>query len=440
MLKPARKLAVPVAKIVFFSPKSVGKYMSGPAIRVWELAKVLSQKHAVSIISPKRSDLASEKVQIIQLSFIQQLSAILKSDILVVPVFFIQLHWLLLAFLLRKNIVIDAYCPFYIENQEKFSRSIKKSSFRAKIDSVRLKIILRLGDLYLCASERQKKLWEEWLASLHRVASALIRVLPTGLRTEQPILSRGIKGVIPGIARDDFVVLWSSGIWPWFDALSAIRAINQINDPRIKLVFYGIDPVEENFQNEFESPVKKAVDLAKELGLYEKKVFFIKERVPYDKLGEYLLGADIALNLHHKNLETYYAFRTRVLDYIWARLPVITTCGDVLSEEIQNNAMGIVVDYENDEQIAKAVLRLKEDRVFYQECKQNMQMWSRNREWKHVAKPLEEYCAGPFRVQDKPMLLGFFMFFKIIGLYFLVACFILRYSWFSKLFVQKEAA
>lgn len=417
-----------MAQVLFISPKSVGRYMSGPAIRVWELAKVLSQKHTVSIVSPYRGDLDPGNVHLLQASFFNQLDAILKCDILVVPIFLIQLHWLLLAFFLGKKIIIDAYCPFYLENVEKFSHSIKKSSFRAKIDSERLKIVLCLGDFYLCASERQKKLWEEWFSSIKREENSLMEVLPTGLRTEQPILSRGIKGIVPGIARDDFVVLWSSGIWPWFDALSAIRAINQINDPIIKLVFYGIDPVEENFQNEFESPVKKAVNLAKELGLYEKKVFFVKERVPYDKLGDYLLGADMALNLHHKNLETYYAFRTRILDYIWARLPVITTCGDVLSEEIQKNGLGIVVDYENDEQIAKAILRLAKDHAFYQQCKQNMQMWSRNREWKQVAKPLEEYCASPFRAQDKPMFLGFFMFFKIIELYFMVACFILRYN------------
>lgn len=415
-------------KLLFISPKSIGKYMSGPAIRVWELAKVLSRKHFVSIISPSTSDLDPQNIQIIRASFMNQLRAIFKSDILIVPVFFIQLHWVLLAFLLKKKIVVDAYCPFYLESIEKFSYSVKKSSLRAKIDSARLKIILRLGDFYLCASERQKKLWEEWFSSIKREENSLIGILPTGLRTEQPILSQGIKGIVPGIDRDDFVVLWSSGIWPWFDALSAIKAINRIKNTKIKLLFYGIDPVEENFQNEFESPVKKAVNLAKELGLYEKRVFFVKERVPYDKLGDYLLGADMALNLHHKNLETYYAFRTRVLDYIWARLPVISTCGDVLSDGIQKNGLGIVVDYENDEQIARAILRLAEDTVFYQQCKQNMQMWARNREWKHVAQPLEDYCAQPWKAQDRSTLMVFPIIFRIIRLYFMIACFILRYN------------
>jgi hypothetical protein len=38
-----------------------------------------------------------------------------------------------------------------------------------------------------------------------------------------------------------------------------------------------------------------------------------------------LREADIGVSLHREDVETRYSFRTRVLDYLWAGLPIITT-------------------------------------------------------------------------------------------------------------------
>ena len=39
----------------------------------------------------------------------------------------------------------------------------------------------------------------------------------------------------------------------------------------------------------------------------------------------YLTEADAGVSTHHEHIETTYSFRTRILDYLWASLPIVAT-------------------------------------------------------------------------------------------------------------------
>ncbi|HET9752440.1 MAG TPA: hypothetical protein VFP52_05745, partial [Myxococcales bacterium] len=54
---------------------------------------------------------------------------------------------------------------------------------------------------------------------------------------------------------------------------------------------------------------------------------------PYDERGAWLLDADLAVSAHKPSLEAELSFRTRLLDCLWAALPVACTAGDVLASE-----------------------------------------------------------------------------------------------------------
>src|SRR5205823_6084689 len=58
---------------------------------------------------------------------------------------------------------------------------------------------------------------------------------------------------------------------------------------------------------------------------------------------------------HFDELETRYAFRTRLLDCIWAGLPVVTTTGDALAEVVRERGLGRVVGYEDVDGYARAL-------------------------------------------------------------------------------------
>ena len=70
-----------------------------------------------------------------------------------------------------------------------------------------------------------------------------------------------------------------------------------------------------------------AVARAEELGLRDRVVFFNEGWVPYEQRGAYLLEADLGVSAHFDDLESRFAFRTRLLDCFWAGLPVVTTVG-----------------------------------------------------------------------------------------------------------------
>ena len=68
--------------------------------------------------------------------------------------------------------------------------------------------------------------------------------------------------------------------------------------------------------------------LADELGLTGTHVIFNEEWVAYDERQNFLLDADIGVSTHLHHVETDYSFRTRILDYLWASLPIVSTTGD----------------------------------------------------------------------------------------------------------------
>jgi glycosyltransferase involved in cell wall biosynthesis len=55
-----------------------------------------------------------------------------------------------------------------------------------------------------------------------------------------------------------------------------------------------------------------------------------------------LTEADCAVSAQHEHLETRFAFRTRILDCLWAGLPVVCTSGDDLSAQVRRDGLGAV--------------------------------------------------------------------------------------------------
>ncbi len=57
----------------------------------------------------------------------------------------------------------------------------------------------------------------------------------------------------------------------------------------------------------------------------------------YEQRADWLLEADCVLSAHADHLETRFAFRTRLLDAIWAGLPIVCTGGDDLAEQVERD-------------------------------------------------------------------------------------------------------
>jgi hypothetical protein len=149
---------------------------------------------------------------------------------------------------------------------------------------------------------------------------------------------------------------------------------------------------------------RDARKLADELDLTGRSVFFGSGWVPYDRRAAMLLEADVGVSLHLDDVETRYSFRTRVLDYLWAGLPVLTTEGDAMADLVAERDLGAVVPYGDAKAVAEAILELAEDGARRSACAARSTKAADLYHWPIAARALLDYCRDPWRAADQIVL------------------------------------
>jgi len=114
----------------------------------------------------------------------------------------------------------------------------------------------------------------------------------------------------------------------------------------------------------------------------------------------YLLDADLGVSTHFEHVETAFSFRTRILDYLWAGLPIVATDGDTFAGLIREHRLGAVVPPENVEALAEAIesVLYGKDRA---ETAERVRGFGRTFTWSRTLRPLVEFCASPRRAADR---------------------------------------
>lgn len=257
-------------------------------------------------------------------------------------------------------------------------------------------------------------MWLGHLAALGRVnpltydddaeLRRLIDVGSFGISHQAPVKTRrAVRGVIPGIGENDRVIVWGGGVYNWFDPLTVIRAIAQIRAeiPNVRLLFMGAKhPNPDVPQMQM---LRDARALADELGLTNVHVFFNEEWVDYADRHNYLLEADVAISAHLAGLETDFSFRTRMLDYLWAGLPIVATEGDYFAQLIAERGLGAVVPAEDVGSMADAFVRLLSDDATRAACAERVAEVAGEFHWENTLAALVEYCRNPWQAADRPL-------------------------------------
>jgi glycosyltransferase involved in cell wall biosynthesis len=374
--------------------------VAGTSIRALELARVLSKVAPVTVAAV--GEPPSEVSGLPCVGYHPQDPSGLRRSLDAAGVVLTLPQWPPIMRALRRSratVIFDLYVPQPLETIGGFPgarRALRSTMTEFAID--RFVEALRLGDRFICASEKQRDLWlgvmlGERLIGLDRYDDdpslrEIIDVVPFGLPTEpaEPTGAGGLRATFPAIGPDDEVILWNGGLWPWFDAGTAIRAVGQVAErrPGVRLVFMGAAS---------QVPAQRATEaaraLAGELGLLDRVVFFNDGWVPYEQRADWLLEADCALSMHHDHLETRFAFRTRLLDCFWGRLPVVCTAGDELADVIERDDAGVIVAPGDTEGAAAGLTRvLDRGREAYRPALERIAARYR---WDVVAAPLIRY-------------------------------------------------
>jgi glycosyltransferase involved in cell wall biosynthesis len=306
--------------------------------------------------------------------------------------------------------VADAYDPMHLEMLEQ-GREQPRATWELLVRSRTALLNQQLGraDLVLCASERQRTLYLGQLAALGRITPTtylgdphlerLLAIAPFGLDAERPRHeAAALRGVLPGIGDDERIVVWGGGLYSWFDPLTLIRAIAELaaRQPRTRLVFLGtkhpgVEPM---------GIVKESIELADELGVLGREVVFNEGWIPYDERQNFLLEGDAGVSTHHTHIETEFSFRTRILDYLWAGLPMVVTEGDAFADLVAAEGLGIVVPAEDPAALAAALERVLYDDEFAAAARARIEIVRERFIWDRALAPLVAIAANPRRAAD----------------------------------------
>ena len=153
-----------------------------------------------------------------------------------------------------------------------------------------------------------------------------------------------------------------------------------------------------NPQVEDMSMAAKAEDLARELAILDENVFFSPDWINYEQRASFLLEATIGVSAHFDLPETRFSFRTRLLDYFWAHLPIITTTGDELADLVNTNKAGFALNYQDAESWAETIAQLLSNQELHKHCCLGAQVLAQQFTWHHAARPLINYCQNPYHL------------------------------------------
>jgi glycosyltransferase involved in cell wall biosynthesis len=310
-------------------------------------------------------------------------------------------------------LVADLYDPFHLESLEweRFRPlSMRWNALETAVGALNDQLLR--ADYFMCASERQRHFWLGHLGGLGRInpatydadetLSQLVSIVPFGISEHSPTrTAQGIRGRIAGIDSEDYVLLWGGGVYNWFDPLTLIDAVALLaaDYPRLRLVFLGMQHPTEGIP-EMRMAVE-ARNRALEKGLTGRHVFFNEVWVPYSERSNYLLDADVGVSCHLDHVETEFSFRTRILDYLWAGLPVVCTAGDSFGDLVDSESLGGTARPGDATALASALGRILGDPAYAEACRENVARVRSAFLWNEVATPLLDFCRTPSPAADR---------------------------------------
>jgi GT2 family glycosyltransferase/glycosyltransferase involved in cell wall biosynthesis len=400
-------------KVLVVASDVVGSLMAGPGIRAVEICRVLSHEAEVTLASTRPTDLTGDSFEVVYAPPRKLSELASQAEVIVCPGLTLATYSFLASF--RAPVVVDAYDPFSIALLEQGrdkpldERERDDASVRASFE-----LQLKLGDFFLCATDRQWAMLVGNLQLLGRIPPAvydrdptlrsLVALAPFGMSSTPPKPPDApvLRGVIKGIGQNDLVLIWGGGIYNWLDPVSLIRAVGvaAMRHPEIKLVFLaGPHP------NTGIPAMKAAHDAraaAERDGLLGRHVFFVERWIPYDERGAYLLEADVGVSTHRQHAESTLAFRTRFLDYLWAGLPVLCSSGDALGDLAAARSFGIAVPPEDVRGLSDALCSMAGDRGRLRRMSDAARETAEAYTWERTMAPLLEFVRNPLAALDRP--------------------------------------
>jgi glycosyltransferase involved in cell wall biosynthesis len=396
--------------LFIISNDTLDAHMAGPGLRYLEIARALSRDLDVSLACPGETSLQVPGVRLISYKIEEPNPLIRQAQasqiVLLSP---LTLNKFPALIDLSAWLIIDLYDPFLFENLHYYLKEpvgIQEDLNRQSVDV--LNRAISAGDFFLCGSERQRDLWMGFLAANGRISPSalqkdpslrsLIDVVGIGFLDREPQGHPFLRGLHPAFSVESKIVLWGGGMWDWLDPLTLVQAWPEVlaQIPEARLVFLGRrhpNPLVPRH-----AVAAQTEELAERLGEKDRSIFFY-DWLAYADREALLCEADVGVTLHPLHVETRYSIRTRVMDYFWARLPVLITEGDVTSGWVQEWGLGRVVPEKDPQAVAQALLDILS--IPKQDWASCFTPLRERFAWPRVVDPLQRYCLENRHLPDR---------------------------------------
>lgn len=382
-------------------PVSGKSIVEGGGLRAWGLAQGLAKNGidvTVAVLESYKMEEGEHKsgIRICRWNFDNLGGLLAQFDAVYVP----YSHGDLMEFVAnsldeRKQLIVDLYVPIYIEVLARKIKGLVVEYEQYMNDLARWNKAFLRGDYFLCASEAQYHFYNGALSVMGRINpktfdTKILDIVPYGIHN-QPLshTKKVCKEVLMG--KDDFMILWFGGLYPWFDIKPLLGAMKKISPdyPEIKLVILGgKNPfvTEKNFMQQYDF----AVEFAKEENLLDKNIFFV-DWIPYEERNNWYAEADIVINLHYKTRETIYSWRTRIVDFIWGEVLILSTGGDEATEYLAKKNAAVLLNENTEGEIIEKIKEIYGKRELVAQIKKNLKKVKEEFYWDRITKGLADF-------------------------------------------------
>ena len=285
-------------------------------------------------------------------------------------------------------LAVDLYDPWIVENLHYYAARGEQVFLH---DHATLLRALRHGDFFLCASEAQRFFYLGMLVSLGRLnpvayrddrnAGKLLAIAPFGVPPPRDVPPRRLEEP----------ALLFGGIYDWYDPIVAIDAVALARE-RIA----GLTLVFNRHPNASQTPQGKSAEAERHVAKHGYQSFVTFEGwTPYEERAAYFDRFAASILTFPRSIETDLAMRTRILDYLWAGLPVITSPGRGTDEIVLRHRAGIVVESNDAASFAGALTELLSDRDRVAAMAVGASSFAHENQWARTVAPLLEFCRNP---------------------------------------------
>ena len=371
-----------MTRALLICPEPLGhKQPAGIGIRFLEMARVLRDDgHAVTLLSPDQGGVTPERIQ--------QLTA--ANDVAVV-----QGHIANDLFAHGRAIptVVDLYDPYIIENLHYFA---ERGGEVFAHDHATLMRSLERGDFFLCASDAQRLFYLGAMLAAGRLnpmvfesdphLDALLAVAPFGVPAPRPRPPRDLA--VPRVL--------FGGIYDWYDPILAIEAVaiaRRERLPRITLTFNA-------HPNPELTPQGKAAEARQHVRRRGYDFVRFEPWVPYEERGAYYDQFALALLTFRQSIETDLSMRTRVFDYLWGGLTIVSSSAPGTDEILTGYGVGTPIESESPEAFAAAIIA---NVIENGTVADGIAHFAADHQWSRTLQPLVDFVRAPRSADREPL-------------------------------------